>query len=424
MAYLISLIAAIFVAVVAFAGTEPIAFVAVEATVFVLAVVALWRERGKWLGDTATKWIALLLGYVAFQWAVVTESPAEVSSHFLRLVSYVCVFYLALLVGREAKRRRHLVVALLGLGLVESLYGLGQYLTGFPYVLTYRNPFYGERATGTFINPDHFSGLLEMVLPLGLALTLHRLERLKNAARGRTEEPGEQTPRLVFYFFLSLVVFLGILFSRSRMGLFSALAAVLTMFVLWATASWRRSRAISVLLAFILAAGGLGVWLGLEPVVERYQGLEQDYLTRQAIWTDTISLIKAHPIFGVGLGAFPVHYTEHQTTALTRFVNSAHNDYLEFTAELGLVGGLFLFGLILAVLTRLVIGFYGAERGRDRFLQLGCCGSILALLFHSFADFNLQIPANALVFATILGLGYALGRRALEKDKSMNAKAL
>jgi len=37
---------------------------------------------------------------------------------------------------------------------------------------------------------------------------------------------------------------------------------------------------------------------------------------------------------------------------------------------------------------------------------LGCMGSVLALLIHSVTDFNLQIPANALIFAMVLGVGY------------------
>ena len=319
--------------------------------------------------------------------------------------------------GRDAKLRHQLVLALLALGLAESLYGLTQYLAGWPYVLNLRNPFYADRATGTFINPNHFSGLLEMVLPLGLGLVLYQLERLKNTSRGWREEPGEQTLRLGFFFFLSLLVFLGIVFSRSRLGMFSALAAVLAMFLLWATASWRRSRTIPVLLAFVLGAGALGLWLGLEAVVERFETLEASYLAREEIWKDTISPIQAHPFFGTGLGTFALRYTEHQTTALTRLVDQAHNDYLQFAAELGLVGAVLLFGLILALLRRQIVAFYRAERGRDRFVLLGCCGSILALLFHSFADFNLQIPANALIFVTILGLGYAVSGTSLKTDE-------
>jgi len=41
-----------------------------------------------------------------------------------------------------------------------------------------------------------------------------------------------------------------------------------------------------------------------------------------------------------------------------------------------------------------------------RSVLLGCIGSVVAMLTHTVADFNLQIPANALVFAVILGVGY------------------
>jgi hypothetical protein len=43
-------------------------------------------------------------------------------------------------------------------------------------------------------------------------------------------------------------------------------------------------------------------------------------------------------------------------------------------------------------------------------LLLGCCGSVLALLVHSIADFNLHIPANAFLFAVLLGITWTLSR--------------
>jgi hypothetical protein len=36
-------------------------------------------------------------------------------------------------------------------------------------------------------------------------------------------------------------------------------------------------------------------------------------------------------------------------------------------------------------------------------MALGCLGSIAAILLHSLTDFNLYIPANALMFSLILG---------------------
>jgi hypothetical protein len=44
----------------------------------------------------------------------------------------------------------------------------------------------------------------------------------------------------------------------------------------------------------------------------------------------------------------------------------------------------------------------------ERAMALGCLGSIAAILLHSLADFNLYIPANALVFSLIVGLAASL----------------
>lgn len=97
-------------------------------------------------------------------------------------------------------------------------------------------------------------------------------------------------------------------------------------------------------------------------------------------------------------------------------MDHAHNDYLEFAAELGLVGSVLLFGLIQAGLALMVDGINRMGRTRDRYLLLGCAGGVIAILFHSLADFNLQIPADALVFATILGLGLRIRNSAVTEQ--------
>jgi len=85
-------------------------------------------------------------------------------------------------------------------------------------------------------------------------------------------------------------------------------------------------------------------------------------------------------------------------------MDHAHNDYLEFLSEVGLIGFipwlafflLFLASSVRALLTR-----------RSRYsIFLGASGlaAIVALLVHSLADFNLQIPANAMLLFLIMGL--------------------
>lgn len=65
--------------------------------------------------------------------------------------------------------------------------------------------------------------------------------------------------------------------------------------------------------------------------------------------------------------------------------------------------GTVLFGSIFWVLAQNVRHYQNAEERFDKALSLGCIGNIAAILVHSLADFNLYIPANALMFAIILG---------------------
>jgi len=192
------------------------------------------------------------------------------------------------------------------------------------------------------------------------------------------------------------------------MGIFSATIAVAAIGGLWVTSARRRGWAITALVGFLAVAVLFGIWIGLGPVAERYEALATDYHLRMNIWKDTLSLIRAHPLFGTGFGTYATVYTTVQTTSLLNLVDHAHNDYLEITVELGIIGAGLLFGLILSVLARGISAFYRLRQTREGFLVLGSCGSILAILFHSLADFNLQIPANVLVLAAILALSHSI----------------
>jgi O-antigen ligase len=153
----------------------------------------------------------------------------------------------------------------------------------------------------------------------------------------------------------------------------------------------------------------MSVWIGPEPVLQRFTQMEEEYTagpaSRIAIWSDALRLIRQHPLLGTGLGTFPIVYTQVQTTFLTQLVNSAHNDYLEYASNLGVPAAALLFGGILWLLARLArYVVRDKHAGFESTLAIGCAGSIAALLMHSLTDFNLHVPANVLVFSIVLGL--------------------
>jgi len=92
----------------------------------------------------------------------------------------------------------------------------------------------------------------------------------------------------------------------------------------------------------------------------------------------------------------------------------AHNDYLQVLAELGIVG--FAAGLVFVL--RILIGVgrkvLYAHSIDERCRSIACVAAMTAMLLHSLVDFNMYVPANAMVFAWIAGVASAsLARRSV-----------
>jgi O-antigen ligase len=137
--------------------------------------------------------------------------------------------------------------------------------------------------------------------------------------------------------------------------------------------------------------------------------LESGYLQmegRISIWKDTLHLVRDYPLTGAGLGTFGLAFRHYQTDLVNLYVDHAHNDYLEFAADTGLLGVALLFLPILYLFFKMIVSFLVDPRRYRPAVTLGCIGSTLGMLIHSATDFNLQIPANALIFAVVLGMGY------------------
>src|SRR6266404_4222994 len=239
--------------------------------------------------------------------------------------------------------------------------------------------------------------------------SLRRAAR-RSEAKTRSLLSAPELLPLVGLLFLADVIFTALVFSRSRMGILSALASLMAVLALAGSSSLSKRTQAVVAALFFLGIIGIVAWLGSDPVVMRFEILGQEYAqtgqNRISIWRDTLNLIHQHPLLGTGLGTFSVAYTSVQTAFLNHLVDHAHCDYLEVVSELGVPGGILMFGSIFWILARAVRRYRKAEDRFDTAVCLGCIGSITAILVHSLADFNLYIPANALVFTVTLALAW------------------
>ncbi|MBI4166751.1 MAG: O-antigen ligase family protein [Acidobacteria bacterium] len=438
----------------AFGGVQTITFSIMEVVVFTLMFAVLIGQTQK--GEIRLPlpiWPILFVAFVAFQlmpvpvgvlgklspprladlgmipgttWAALTVYPRETWLGLVKFLAYIAAFVLAAHVSDLRRNRSMLVAVLILLGLVEAAYGIVQYLTGWQQIFTYVKKFDLEEATGTFINRNHYAGHLEMVIPFVLAAAFYAFNKwVRHRHAIHTTMEGEErssaAQQLLFYMFLLTLLVVAMVFSRSRAGI---LVTVLTIAFLSALAhvKVRRKGWLLGMMGFFGVVAVYATWIGLGPVLARFEMMsDPGYVTiegRFAIWKDTVRLIRDFPLFGSGLGTFEIVYRQYQTTQLEYVVDHAHNDYLEFAANTGFLGAALLFIPIFYLLVRMIFAFLEDRHSYRRSITLGCIGGTLAILLHSLADFNLQIPANALVFAVILGIGYRVAIIDRERDDS------
>ena len=331
----------------------------------------------------------------SIRYAALSAAPAATLEHLMRLCGYLLVFLLVRdLAWRLSDSPWLPALPLVAIAALEATLGLFQAYApgtdGFP--------------AGTWVNHNHFAGFLEMCLPFAVMYPVAILRRNWT----RHVSPAAPAWKACGLLSIAGIIFVAILHSLSRMGFLASLASLFAIGSLALGArrqGWKRwlpiaSFAALVLLGFVL--------LPSDPLIARYAQLAPaDAISsdmRTGMWRDTLGLIKAFPLFGCGLGAFESCFPRFQTVAPMYTIDFAHNDYLQYLSELGALA--FLAGLLFVLgLFRQAIRSAMDEPSTDRrCVALACTGSFVAISLHSFVDFNLYIPSNAMLLAWIAGI--------------------
>ncbi len=144
------------------------------------------------------------------------------------------------------------------------------------------------------------------------------------------------------------------------------------------------------------------------PVVERISTLWQlagipNLKARMTVWGGILEMIKDHPLLGAGPGTFATIYTQYQPQGLLSHYFYGHNDYLHFISEVGLP---LIVVMLWTIISLFVQGFKKLNNPSRlvRGIILGAMSGITAILVHSISDFNLHIPANAILFTVLAAL--------------------
>jgi O-antigen ligase len=209
-----------------------------------------------------------------------------------------------------------------------------------------------------------------------------------------------------FFIGAAALMLAAILRCFSRMGLTAALIGLCVCGGGMAlVSSWLRNTGRVRRWAVVGGGGLLFVILGLiflspDQLIARFGTSD----IRTEIWAESLPLVGAYWLFGCGSGGFESVFMRYKSTDPMFRIDYAHNDYLQRFIELGAAGFLIAAILIAAVVwyARRAALRHSALSGRA--LAVACLAAIAAILFHSLVDFNLYIPANALVLAWVCGI--------------------
>ncbi len=333
----------------------------------------------------------LALGQRAFRGTV---SPYDTRLDLQLLLTYAILLFLATQLFRTADDWRGFVWFIMSFGFLVAIFGILQHLTFNGKLYWFREMRFGGIPFGPYVNRNHFAGFAELVIPTALVpLVLGKVRRERRFA--------------VVVFALLPVVALFLAASRGGIVSFAAEIGVLTLLLALRRAGGRHVLAggVVLLLAFMLVS-----WLGVRQILERFSSMQSLEVTggkRASMRHDSWRIFRDHPWTGTGLGTLPIIFPAYESLYDAKFVNHAHNDYLEMLADTGLVGALccasFLGLLFFSSLRHLL----GSDKSFAAALHLSglvaCCG----FLVHSLVDFNLHMPGNALLFFLMAHLATA-----------------
>jgi len=329
--------------------------------------------------------------------------------YVLRLLAYAGVFYLSVLMGRDAQRARIGVRLVAYSGALYGVYGLLVYWSGNRSILWFAKWAYPQDLTGPFVNHNSFATYLGLCALATLTLTLETFARieLRGDIRRKITQAIDFISRRSLFLLMVFILVTALLLTHSRGGLAATIAgAVILLLAITFSPGTGRMRRVGIwsigpcLLMLLIAA-----FISGDATMNRLLTTDIDSNTRLLVDQLTVQAIKDYPILGIGLGSFTAVFPIYRTADVLYYFDLAHNDYLQNILELGIPAVLCLFGALGCLVGLCIQGI--RTRHRDAiFPCLGLAASALVGL-HSAVDFSLQIPAVTTVYLFLMGIAIA-----------------
>lgn len=303
---------------------------------------------------------------------------------------------------KDKHKLRLLCNSILLVAVFQALYGIFNVASGVEHLLLTPKEYYIGKATGTFVNPNHYAAYLNLSIGIVVSTIFCNIANTKKTSKSK----GFFSVLWSLKGLSFLILTIGVLYSKSMGAIFSLMVTLLLFPLVFAAINknyWRQTLSITLtttaILCFCLMATDMNTFStelkGLQSTIER----------RIEISTASMSLIKEYWLTGSGGGTFYTVFPEHRTLDIgNAFYYHAHNDYVEFISDFGVIGGLLLFAFVgLCILENIKKITNRANIYQQTFAYASIFSTITVML-HSLVDFPLHTNAYAMLYVCIISV--------------------
>jgi O-antigen ligase len=311
--------------------------------------------------------------WIIFQlWSGRTVSAFETRIALAHWAALLACLIAGLVIFQDARIHRWFRSVMLWFGfLVAALATLQTFTAGGKVFWIFQTEYAGQ-VMGPILHPNHYAAFVEVVLPLSIHGSLRR-ERYS-----------------LLYAGMAATMYASVIACESRAGVILASAEFILVPLLLSLQGRTSGHAIgrsllrvAVLLALFTVAVGWGT------IGERLRNPDP-FASRREFAVSSMRMIADHPWFGTGMQTWPIVYPGYAIVDTGKFINRAHNDWLEWTADGGIPFGIAMLSLFLWCL-------------RPAFQSVWGIG-VIAVFLHATVDYPFSRPALAAWIVVMIAL--------------------
>jgi len=355
--------------------------------------------------------------------AINAASKGVVLQSLALLIYFYIIYLLVVNTVKTESEAKYLLIALITSGLGATIYGVLQYFglargaEGFNAVSSNIISVLGnQNYLGGFISYLFIPALTLVILANSKALRLYLITCL-GLFFFILYPIGAQGAWLSLV--IGFVVFVSLFFYFKPLNTLQPVKKTLLLIILVLLLAYLFASApgpLNSVLTYSAPGENEASWGFFTPIVQPIvKQLVEKGGARVEDWYVGWEMLKEHPFVGIGLGNYKVKFLDYRAEFLNTESGKqfgdpipraaqAHNEYVQFAAELGIFGIVTIF-LSLAFLLKNV--FTRMSHSRDKKFQLlgiGLIAGITGFLVHSMVSFPAHLPASSYAFVVFIAL--------------------